>query len=320
MKRFKALFLTLVVSVLLVCGCVTFPTTPTTPPSIWPQQSTDEALYYVPQKMSSVDEAIGTIKNLQQNFVEWRAGMNFSSLEVDPFGIRAKWAWTETSQQTAYVPSYGGMWVGGRYIPTYSGTYQTQTSTQEKNDMFIIPFNEIKDLDLWHMPNINNLFKWGLVVRLENDKEVQLRVSDESYVFKLANAMATIAMERGVKFPVRLFGCYSTNLTPQQSGNLRLPPNTGQLVVKVIKNSPAEKSGVQFLDVLLECDKVPLKSAEDLGRALKNAHDARKKVVSIRIIRREKISQPVIDPKTQKVLRTEVIEQKVEKVIDFNFQ
>ncbi len=318
MKRCTAVFLTLVVPVLLVCSCVTVPRQ-TTPPSIWPQQSTDEELYYLPQKMSSVDEAIGTLKNLQQNFVEWQGATLFSSLEVDPFGMRAKWAWTETSQQTVYVPSYGGMWVNGQYIPTYSGSYQTQTSTQEKNDMFVIPFNEIKGFDLWHMPNINNLFKWGLVVWLENNKQVRLRASDESYLFKLANAMATIAMERGVKFPV-LFGFSVNKLTPQQSGNLGLPPDTGLLVVQVLKNSPAEKLGLQFLDVLLEFDKVPLKSDEDYSRALKTARDAGKKVVPVRIIRREKISQPVIDPKTQKVLRTEVIEQKVEKVIDFNLR
>jgi hypothetical protein len=318
MKRCTAVFLTLVVPVLLVCSCVTVPRQ-TTPPSIWPQQSTDEELYYLPQKMSSVDEAIGTLKNLQQNFVEWQAGRDFSSLEVDPFGMRAKWAWTETSQQTVYVPSYGGMWVGGYYTPIYSGSYQTQTSTQEKNDMFVIPLNEIKYLQLWHMPNINNLFKWGLVVWLENNKQVQLRVSDESYLFKLANAMATIAMERGVKYSMPL-GFTLRTLTPQQSQNLGLPPATGMLVVGVEKNSPAEKLGLQFLDVVLEFDTVPLKNFDDVRRAAKNAIAAKKKVVPIRIIRREKISQPVIDPKTQKVLRTEVVEQKVEKVIDANLQ
>ncbi len=313
MRRFK--FLNCILSVFLLSGCATMPMGK---PSTWPQRDNLETLYFVPQKMASVDEAIGAIKNLQQNFVEWKAGINFSNLEVDPFGMRAKWVWTETSQQTAYVPSYGGMFLGSTYVPVYGGSYQTQTYSQAQNGMFIIPFNEIKSFDLWHMPTLPKTFKWGLVVRVKNAPPVMLRVSDEASLVKLANAISTIAMERGAGFLKFWLGCTVQPLTPQQSEIMGLVPNTGLLVVRVVKNSPAEKSGIRFLDVLLEFDRIPLKEGKDLINAVQGAYKAGKKSAPVKFIRRENVSQPVINPQTQKVLRTEIIEQKIEKNIDVN--
>lgn len=300
---------------LFFCGCATVPTQTAQSP-IWPKQTPYKTLHYVPQKMASADEAIGTIKNLQRDFVEWGAGMPFSSIDIDPYGLRTKWEWTETSQKTAYVPSYGGMFVGWNYIPIYSGSYQTQTSTQQRSDMFLTPFNEIKHLGLYHMPDLPREFKWGLVVSLEDNKSVSLRVSSENYLFKLSNAIATLAMERGVKFSKFMFGCATSELTPEQSQSLGIPPGNGMLVHGINRNSSAEKSGIQFLDVLLEFDNVPLKTPQDLIGAIQNAYNSGKKVVPVKIIRREKITQPVVAPKTQEVLRTEVIEQPVERIIE----
>lgn len=297
-------------------GCATVPTQPTRP-DIWPNEQGTKRIYYIPQKMASAAEAVGTIKNLQNEFVEWGAGINFSSIDVDPYGLRAKWEWTETSQQTEYVPSYGGMFIGWNYIPIYSGSYQTKTFTQQERDMFALPFNEIEDIELLHMPYLDRSFKWGLIIRLKDNKIVNLRVSNERNLLQLSNAIASLAMERGIKLKKYYFGCVVTELSPAQSKDLEIPHGTGLLVIDLHKNSPAENSGIRFLDVLLEFDNTQLKKGTDLGSSIVKAYNSGKKVVPLKILRREAVIHRVVDVKTGNELSREVIEQKI-KIIEGN--
>ncbi|MGA2854428.1 MAG: hypothetical protein ABSE90_09910, partial [Verrucomicrobiota bacterium] len=106
---------------MLVCcgGCISFPNVK---PEPWPAESSNRIFNFVAEKMDSTDQAIGTIKNLQTVFVEFSSGIHISSLEVDAFGMRAKWEWIETAQNTQYVPSSGGFFVGWNYVPTYGGS------------------------------------------------------------------------------------------------------------------------------------------------------------------------------------------------------
>ncbi len=284
------------------------------PLSIWPPKSSDISLYYVPQKLASAEEAIGTIKNLQQDFVEWRGGYPISSLEVDAFGMRARWNWTQTMRQAVATPTYGAMWVGWNYIPTYSTTYQVQTIAQPRTDMFIIPFNEVIGLELHHMLYSSVEFRWGLTVALSGGRTVYVRVSDEEHLEKLANSIATLAMARGVSFPKFWFGCVVSSLNGQQSERLGLATGTGILVVDVAKNSSAEKAGIQFLDVLLEFDGRSCNRPEDLGEAVKNAYATGKKSVTVKLARLEKVSRQVEDPRTKQI-NTELVEEKAEKII-----
>ncbi|MBN1378897.1 MAG: PDZ domain-containing protein [Gammaproteobacteria bacterium] len=302
---------------LLLAACVTVPQTGQS--SIWPQQKPYITLYYQLQQIGTADEAVGTIKNLQRDFVEWAAGIPFSNIDVDPYGLRAKWEWTETSQTTAYVPSYGGMFVGWNYVPIYGGSYQTQTSSQQKNDMLMIPFNEIRNVALYHMPDFPREYKWGMDVWLQNDRRVSLRVSNELYLKKLSDAIVTLAIERGVQFNRHSLGCEIGALTPEQSQKMGITPGAGLLVHAVSKNSPAEKAGIRFLDVLLEFDSVPLATGPDIIGAVQNATGSGQTTVPVKLLRLEKVPREVIDPNTNKVLKTEMVEKPVEKTVQVNF-
>ncbi len=298
---------------LTMSGC----STTTTTQSIWPAASPHIWLNYTPERANSADQTLGVLKNLQQSFVEWDAGEHFSSFDVDEYGLRAKWEWTEAHEQTSYVPSTGGFFVGWDYVPTYGGSYQTQTYTTQHNDMFIISFADIKTLRLYHMPIFPRNYKYGLIV-VTDKGQTALRVSDEKSLFQVANALATLALLQGATLPKFTFGVQLQPLTPVQRENISLLSETGLLVTKIAKGSYAEKAGVQFLDVLLEFDGMPLNEPMDFVRALRDAYSAKKKNVSLKLIKRETITQPVVDPKTQKV-HQEQVEKKVEKTINLDF-
>jgi len=99
--------------------------------------------WYRPEILPSVEEAMGTLKNLQQSFVEYTAGQHFKTFDLDKYGLRTKWEWTETTQTTEYVPTYGGSFFGSTYVPYYGGTNQTRINTNQHEGAFVIPFAEV---------------------------------------------------------------------------------------------------------------------------------------------------------------------------------
>ncbi len=265
-------------------GCATFPTQQVK--SIWPQPSSQVKWYWSNwQMLSSADEAIGVLKNLQQNFVEYAAGQPFKTFDVDKYGLRVKWEWTETSQTTEYVPTYGGSFFGSTYVPYYGGTNQTRTNTSQHTGAFVIPFAEVSDIWLAHVPGLPREYKWQVSVSLGDKSIVNLRAPDEQTARQLGNAIATLSREQGRILPRCLFGMTISSLTPEQSAELVLSPGTGVLVVNVDVGGPAEKAGVLFLDVILEVDGQPVKNKEEL-----NAQSLNKKSVKLKILRRQKIT------------------------------
>lgn len=268
---------------LFASGCATFPTQQVK--SIWPQPSSYIEWYWPNWRMlSSADEAIGVLKNLQQNFVEYAAGQPFKTFDVDKYGLRVKWEWTETSQTNEYVPTYGGSWFGSTYVPYYGGTNQVRTNTTQHAGAFVIPFAEVSDIWMAHVPGMTREYKWQVSVSLGDKPAVNLRAPDEQTARQLGNAIATLSREQGRILPHYSFGLKLSPLTPEQSTELALNPGTGVLVANVHIGGPAEKAGVRFLDVILEVDGQPVKNLEEL-----NAWSLNKKSVKFKILRREKV-------------------------------
>ncbi|MCK4244611.1 MAG: PDZ domain-containing protein [Candidatus Omnitrophica bacterium] len=263
--------------ILFLAGCAT--TSYNAKKSIWPPSHPYYQWYhYVPAKMASTEEAIGTIKNLEKNFVDWKAVVPFSSLDVDRYGLRAKWEWTETKQYSTYEPSYGGFFVGRRYIPTYSGSYRAHEHKEKHRDSLIIPFTEVSALILRYLPTTKRRFKWGLIVSLKDKKVIALRCLDEKSARQLANAITTLSNFDSLSMPRLGFGFRV--LTAEQSEALNLGPGIGTLVYDVAIGSPAYKAGIKFLDVIMEIDGVP--SEKYNYSKLKNPS---KKSVSMKILR-----------------------------------
>ncbi|MDD2679311.1 MAG: PDZ domain-containing protein [Candidatus Omnitrophica bacterium] len=253
--------------------------------SVWPEQNHRKWYRYHPEMLSSGEEAAGTLKNLQENFVEFSAGQHFKAFDLDKYGLRTKWEWTETTETTQYVPNSGGYFVGWNYVPYYGGSYQPRTYTNQYRGAFVIPFAEVYLLEVYHYPYLNLPYKWGLAVYLDNKKPLYLRTPDEKTVRQLANAIATLSKEQGRSLRPELYNLAVLPLKPEQSAELALQPGTGLLIYDVAIGSTAEKVGLRFLDVILEVDSKPVKDVNELVALAKN-----KKSVNLKILRREKIT------------------------------
>ena len=290
-KMPKVLGVGLVLSILFASGCITFPTQEAK--SIWPSPTGFTYHWYRPEMLSSTEEAMGTFKNLQQSFVEATAGQPFKTFDLDKYGLRTKWEWTETTQSTQYVPSTGGGLVGGYYVSYYGGSYQPRTDISQHAGGFVIPFAEVSSLEIYY--SIFYSGYWGLIVFLDNKDPISLRASDEKTVKQLGSAIATLSREQGriLKFP--RCGFTVLPLTPEQSAELALQPGTGLLITDVFVGSPAEKAGFRFLDVILEKDGQPVKDVNESFTPTEN-----KKSVNLKILRREKITDAAGNTSLQK--------------------
>lgn len=274
-------------------GCATFPTQQAK--SIWPSPRGVKLYWYHSEMLSSAEEAMGILRNLQQSFVEFTAGQNFKTFDLDKYGLRTKWEWTETTQSTQYVPNSGGYFVGWNYVPYYGGTYQPRTDTSQYAGGFVIPFAEVSQLEIYSYPTLSREYKWGLVVYLDNKAPISLRAPDEKTVKQLGNAIATLSREQGRIVKFLRFGFRVLPLTPEQSAELALQPGTGLLLYDAAVGSPAEKAGLRFLDVILEEDGQPVKDVNELV-----ALSEHKKSVNLKILRREKITDAAGNTSPQK--------------------
>jgi len=280
--RNKLLYFGVALLVLLLSACASTPSGKQS--RVWPGERPFVSLYNRPQPMGSVEEAIGTIKNLQRDLVEWGAGIHFSNIDIDAYGLRARWEWTETTQSTEYVPSYSGMFVGWNYVPIYGGSYQTQTMAEQKSDLLTLPFDEVVNIALFHMPDLERKYKWGMEVWLQGNKRVAFRTSSQQGLMKLNRAVVTLAMNRGAPFRPSTLGLEAAPLTSAQSHKLGIPLGSGMLIYSVSKGGPADLAGVRFLDVILELDNIPVKAPQELMELIKKAYDSQQKTVVAKVL------------------------------------
>ena len=304
-KMPKVLGVGLVLSTLFASGCAitNYLSTAQTQQvkSIWPPPTQHKVSWYRPEMLSSAEEAMGTLRNLQQDFIGFTGGLfgqNFKTFDLDKYGLRTKWEWTETTQSTQYVPSTGGGLVGGNYVSYYGGSYQTSTDTTQHEGSFVIPFAAVSRLwlycDSFAAPGC--VFPWGLMVYLDDGKTVNLRVTDEKTAKQLGNAITTLSREQGRIVKALGFGYNCAPLTQEQSAELALQPGTGVLIYEIYGDSPAEKAGLRFLDVILEQDgNPPSKNPNELLALPEN-----KKSVNLKVLRREKITDAAGNTSLQK--------------------
>lgn len=244
MKK-SAFLLPLFAMSLALAGCAASPV-------IWPDTTAFQWHWYTHKAIGSPEEAIGTLKNMQSDFVgdEQRP---ITLLDVDAYGLRAAAQWTETSTQAHKVQQQGGAFIGWNYVP-YSGTStQYTTSQQGKVDTLIIPFNEIEGMRILNGLNLPS-YKWVLAVGLAGNRQVIVRFQDEYSTRKFADAVATMAEAQGRPLKPR-YGFQCNSLTPQQKAAVGLRENDGAaLVVAIERGSPADRCGLQVLDVLIRVD------------------------------------------------------------------
>ncbi len=241
--------------VLLIVGCASAPTvtapassTPgaqpvSSPPKtdIWPKIYTDETYLTDFASTLSEAEAVGVIKNLQNSFVDYSAGIAISSLDVDPYGLRAKWQWTENN----FV----------------------------KSASLIIPFDQVTSILLEHYPKLNLEYKWGIIVYLTGNNQSSLRTPTRDAAERLGKAFIALAKARNapLNMPNMRFGAALGALTDAQAQAAGMLKDAGVIVLWIFRESPAEKAGFSPQDIITAVGGAPIHTGAELFAAIEAA-------------------------------------------------
>jgi len=202
-------------------------------------------------------EAVGAIKNLQNSFVEYSAGIPISELDVDPYGLRAKWQWLENNS----------------FI---------------KSASLIIPYDQITSILLEYYPTLNKDYKWGIIVYLSGNNTASLRTPSRDTAERLGKAIMVLAKARGAKLnmPNPLFGAALSALSDAQAQAAGIQKSAGVIVLWIFKESPAENAGFSAQDIITSVGGKPVQNGDDLFSAISSAASAGAKELKIDGLRR----------------------------------
>lgn len=259
--KYPNFFLSLFAAFLLAGCAVPPPPKPEAPPQpktdIWPKIYTDETYLYAFASSWSEDEAMGSIRNLQNSMVEHNANFPLSELNVDPYGLRARWTWIE------------------------NGSFQ-------KSAGFIVPFDLISSILLEHYPAIDKDYKWGLQIYFTSGNPVFIRTPTRDAAERLGKAILVLAKARGAKLgmPNPRFGAALATLTEAQAQAAGILQSAGVIISWIFKESPAEKAGFSPQDIITKAGDKPVMKGDDLFGAIDAAAAAGAKEITIAGIRR----------------------------------
>lgn len=210
--------------------------------SIWPN-NIFTPMFSNPKQLSSTEEAIATIKNLQNNMLFFNCRsekIRASGFDIDKYGLRANLKWINVDGGQTWVPASGGFFLGWDYVPTYGGSYQNWERQTPMEETIVIPFKDIKHL-LYSQNSALVLLKSGLITietKTEEDRQA------------LINSIYTMCSNVGITLRDYMFG--TQDLTDAQKHELGI--NSGVLVTNILKGGRADRAGCKPFDVFLEVD------------------------------------------------------------------
>lgn len=245
----------------LVLSCASAPP-PTPAPfpvktDIWPKIYSDETYLSTFASTWSEDAAIGAIRNLQNTMVEFNANLPLSELNVDPYGMRARWSWIE------------------------NGSFQ-------KSAGIVVPFDQVSSFLLEHYPTLDKDYKWGLLIYITGGSPVSLRIPTRDAAERLGKAVLILAKARGSKLsmPNIRFGAALGPLSEAQAQAAGILQSAGIIVSWIFKESPAEKAGFSPQDIITGAGGKPVQKSDDLFSAIDAAAASGAKEIKIAGIRR----------------------------------
>lgn len=210
--------------------------------SIWPL-SIFTPMNSNPKQLSSTEEAISTIKNLQNNMLFFNSRsekIRASGFDIDKYGLRANLKWINVEGGQTWVPTSGGFFHGWDYVPTYGGSYQNWERQTPMEETIVIPFKDIKYL-LYSQNSALIWLKSGLITIETKTEEDRQALIDSIYT-----------MYSNVGITLRDYIAGTQDLTDAQKHELGI--NSGVLVTGIAKGGQADRAGCKPLDVFLEID------------------------------------------------------------------
>ncbi len=217
--------------------------------------------WYKPAFLPSAEAAMSTIRNLGANrvFSGWNGYDDILDVDVDKYGLRVRGVLNQVKTQGQWVPSYGGTWVGGKYIPYNGGSYQTYQTHNQMEERSVVEFPKVGDVSIEYYSNLDRPYKWGVAVKYaDGSGQVAFRTPNWQAANNLANAIATLAVSAGARLytPSGIFMSEDVQLRKQ----LKWTADSGIVVTTVLPGSPAAGAGLRNQDVIVEANGVEVRN------------------------------------------------------------
>lgn len=243
-----ALFLALLV---LLPGAILFSPSPCLSAT---QQYLHHPVYY-----PTIEEAYAAIRNMRGQFVGWKSTPP-QKIELDRYGLTI----SGTLDYTTTVKE----WVGG----TFNGSWKDVQKPVHVEELNIIPFDRLAELQLNYYPDLEKEYKWGVcaIVKGSNDPPA-FRTPTREMAEILYNAIASFAAASGHPVNMARVGAYFRDVTSEdvKSRDLQamgLTEPNGMIVNYVMEESPAKAGGIQVGDIIVACNDKPLANYEQWYR------------------------------------------------------
>ncbi|MDO9509246.1 MAG: PDZ domain-containing protein [Thermovirgaceae bacterium] len=221
---------------LAILGLVFSPPTATAllfPPDLSPYII--QEYWYLPTFYTSVESAVGTLKNLQGKMVGWQGSL-VSQWDVDAFGLRT---------------------AGIAHVLTETGLF-TPDKMVDVQEWTIIPFAEVESLHLVFIENRGS-HPYCVKTDLKNGIEIYRTEAFET-ASALYNALASLIIASGNKLSYPGLGVSFRDVTPNDLWIPGLKEAKGMIVTAVMKGGPAEKGDLRVRDAVIMCNGQPVES------------------------------------------------------------
>lgn len=267
MKRYVMFLMLFMVFGFLLGSCNTY----VKRPPVWPQVNIN-FIWYEPQNIYTIEEAMANIKNLQD--IMYFEGLNPGDIYVDKYGMRVYLKWTESTYEKFANPTYSVNVFGIESLFPSSVTYQTYKETVIKEKSISIPF---KDITGMFSDNYN-----GVYIFRANGMINYIKLSTPYDAQKLMDSIYTLAFYSFNRKIVPSVGIIWYDLTEKQKQDIGI---TNGVYILVEHNGPAYKSGLRNLDIIYEIDGKEIRNAEDMGAILRDMPES--KYFEVKFIRWE---------------------------------
>ncbi|HOV28882.1 MAG TPA: PDZ domain-containing protein [Synergistales bacterium] len=236
---------------------------------LWPSGAAEATAiehWHVPAFYSTVQEAEGAIRNMQDKFVGWE-GLPLQRIEIDRSGLRAFGVldYTNTRQQWVYT---GLGLTGGYYQPVVEPVHEEETT--------VVQLDKVKTMRLMQYPDLDKEYKWGVSMLVESPGGFDIktfRTPTRAYAETLFNALLSLSVAAGAKLEMPRLGVKFETLTEKDLKTkpfkeLGLKEPKGMKVTWISQGSPAAAGGLQEGDVIVEANDTPVENAEQFFRDL----------------------------------------------------
>jgi len=255
----------------------------------FPEPAAYDMVFSRPVETYTRDKADAILQNLQPYIYQLRGETTLAKADdvvVDGEAIKIKWVWEELETENVSQKSttsedrdvtgdilkgilsgkkqdlIGALLSGATESPTQSHTSTMQVTRKvPKHGKTIVMFEDVSTI----ARSLTNY----IILRLKSGEDVYIICNNEYYRQKWIDAFFSAMRTRGYHPEFRLgVLCQKEPMNGEQTAYLQV--DGGAVVLGVMKGSPAETIGIEYLDVITKVNDVKISSGEELTAYLKN--------------------------------------------------